>query len=201
MRVAAALLLVALLAGCLNSPPPNAGLTCGTCNDVMPTQTLPTTSTPRTTTTAPTPADDVAFTVTASSTTIHPGQATDLVLSATNHRNTTMWTNVGIVCTGSWDLRLFDANGTEVRIDDRDSMGCASGGTLAGTIAPGATATFNDSWDGTARPRLGSTEPLPPGDYTFRGSVRYADHEGAQNADGAAGVFTRNASVDVHVTA
>ena len=177
------------VAGCLNAAPPSAITT----TTVAPNET--TTSAPPT---QPTPGE-LAVTLAARPTTFRNGETVGISLAATNGLTQPVWTNVGIVCTGSWDLRLYDASGAEVRIDDRDTMGCASGGHLAGTIAPGATAWFNESWNASARPRLGATAPLPPGDYTFLGSVRYGDHANASNVDGAEGVFARNASVVVHV--
>ena len=168
-----ALALVALLAGCATSPAP---------------ATSSVSSSSTTTTTPPTPAGNesgVAVTITATPSTIRVGQTATIVLTATNHGATPIWTNPSIVCTGSWDIEILNASGDRQRTDDRDSMGCASGGYLTTEVPPSASARVNYSWDGTLRPRLGAQADAPPGAYTVVGSVLWSAKANALNSENA----------------
>ena len=90
------------------------------------------------------------------------GQNVKLTIVATNNGPTALWTQPGISCTGSWDIAFRNPEGAIVRVDDRDAMGCPSGGILKKQLSPGGSITVPVSWDGHLRPSLGQSK-IPPG--------------------------------------
>ncbi|MEK7474999.1 MAG: hypothetical protein AAB152_05115 [Candidatus Coatesbacteria bacterium] len=115
---------------------------------------------------------------------LRPGDRAVFTLRLANRSSGPVWTNPSLICTGSWDLIVRDPRGTRVRVDDRDAMGCPSGGLLGTRIGPGHDAKLSAGWDGHIRPRLGTSHPAPPGRYTIEVAARWSDREGTPNANG-----------------
>lgn len=116
--------------------------------------------------------------------TLRAGEPITFTIHATNHSAEPVWTNPSIICTGSWDIIFRNEDGGRLRVDDRDAMGCPSGGILGTRIAPGASATLDVSWDGRLRPQVGDARAAPPGKYEIEATVRWADQEKTPNFRG-----------------
>lgn len=177
----ALVLVVVLLAGCATQPeePPS----------VAPTATTMVATTP-----AATPTQDadpfvaVRLVLASTNDSIRAGEPVVFRLMLENHQATTLWTNPTFSCSGTWDLQLLDARGQRIRIDDRDAMGCPSGGPLTQEVPPGGDALAEYAWDGWARPQLGQKEAPPPGRYQIVASARWGtgtDAEANESASAA----------------
>lgn len=115
---------------------------------------------------------------------LRPGEAVTFTIRMTNRRAEPVWTNPSIICTGSWNLIVRNGRGERLRVDDRDAMGCPSGGVLRTSIEPDASAALDVSWDGRLRPRPGEARAAPPGRYEIEATVRWADRGDSPNAKG-----------------
>ncbi len=121
----------------------------------------------------------------ASRTTIRAGQRVELVVTLDNGSAAAVWTNPSIVCTGSWDFIVRDRNGDRVRIDDRDMMGCPSGGLLRTKVVAGSSVSLKLGWNGQVRERPpGRAHDAPRGSYDIEASARWSDREKTPNARG-----------------
>lgn len=141
----------------------------------------------------------VDVTIGADPTTARAGEEIRLTLVAKNQREWSFWTNPAFACDGSWDVRIADAQGNVLRVDDRDAMGCPTTDTYATEIPPGEEITATYTWDGMLRPSLGQSEPAPPGRYTATGVVRYATEEGQGNGSRGTAAEAR-ATTTVEIT-
>ena len=190
---------VVLLAGCASEPEPPSVATATAATPVATPTTTPT-ATPTPPPPAPTPplrAGTVEAKMEASRATIRAGEEVAITLLLQNDRDASLWTNPEFVCSGSWDVRVLDATGAVVRVDDRDAMGCPSSDTYTTEVRPGESATALYTWDGRVRPTVGQAEPAPPGEYAFEGIARYANEGGASNG---ARSETATARVRIDVT-
>lgn len=141
----------------------------------------------------------VTLTIQASRTTIHAGQRVDLVVTLDNGTAGAVWTHPSIICTGSWDFIVRDVNGDRVRVDDRDMMGCPSGGLLQTRVAPSSSIDLKLGWDGTVRKRPpGGAHPAPRGSYDIEATARWSDRDKTPNAPGPH-AFMASAHVTVKV--
>jgi hypothetical protein len=141
---------------------------------------------------------EVEVTIQSPRSTIRAGQQLDLTVTATNHGAQAVWTNPSVICTGSWDFIVRNANGQRVRIDDRDLMGCPSGGLLTTRIEPGAATTMKLGWNGMVREKPGHASDAPRGKYEIEVTVRWADRPDAPNSSGPH-AFTTSALTSVVV--
>ena len=142
---------------------------------------------------------EVKVTILASRPAIRAGEQVEFTITATNQGAETVWTNPSIICTGSWDYLVRDANGDQLRVDDRDLMRCPSGGLLTQAIAPSASTSLTVGWDGSLRDRAGGgAGDAPRGTYEIQATVRWANREKTVNSPGPH-TFTGSARTSIVV--
>jgi len=142
----------------------------------------------------------VTLTISASRTAIRAGEPVTFIVTLSNHSAATVWTSPSVICTGSWDFVVRDANGQRIRTDDRDMMGCPSGGLLKQAVAPAGSVTLTLGWDGTVRerPPRGARD-APRGSYEIEATARWSDRANTPNAPGPH-AHTASARTSVAVT-
>ena len=191
MRGLASIAIICLVAsGCLGTPEPTP--------PTPPSEpTPPTAPSEPTPPTAPTTTPAPRLSIRTTPARIAPGETMTVTLELHNDGSDPLWTNPSFVCTGSWDHILYDGDGEAQRIDDRDSMGCPSGGPLTRRIGGGESLSANFTWDSRLRPSLGQSRAAPPGEYTWEGRATYVLRDGADRNDASANTLNATATITV----
>ncbi len=127
----------------------------------------------------------VTLTISVSRSTIRARQPVTFTVTLSNHGTASIWTSPSVICTGSWDYFVRNANGERIRTDDRDMMGCPSGGLLRKEIPPGDSISLPLGWDGTVRDRNPrGVRDAPRGDYEIEATARWGDRANTPNGPG-----------------